>query len=199
MSTTRQEILATPATPLPASARNVPAEELLAYAKRISKFTVPPTARRAPLAAEGEKEDAAAAEANASATPNGDAAEQQQDGEKGGDAGVALTALQPHESQWVNPELPPWFIPWPSDETIRRGGLAVLQAGGVEVDVPMGVDEEEEGGAREEEVEKKRSKGDEAEPAKTQAAAVEPARQQAVEEKKPAVFRGLDLYDPDDD
>lgn len=109
-----------------------------------------------------------------------------------------MDALQPHESQWVNPEKPPWFIPWPSDETIRRGGLAMLQAGVVRSggDETGGDGGEGDGKSKEEEEETKQHEGERAQAARMTTAGAPVQRR---EEKKPAVFSGLDLYDPDDD
>ena len=50
----RRELSETPATVFPANSRPVPFDELLQYAKSISKYTVPPTFRERALDADGE-------------------------------------------------------------------------------------------------------------------------------------------------
>ncbi|KAI9815199.1 MAG: hypothetical protein M1832_005534 [Thelocarpon impressellum] len=159
LSETRKDLLATRATTLPAGARDVPYDELLAYAKRIAKFTVPPTASSRPAP-----------------TP------------VAGGHGVGVEALPRHESEWVNPAQPACFIPWPSDETIRRGGLAGLEAGvHAEGDAQMG---EADGEGQEE-------RG--AEEGRPEQAGEGRERAEHRPAEKPAVFSGLDLYNPDDD
>src|SRR5947209_7266825 len=48
LADTRKALLATPATKFPKKVRDIEYTELLSYAKRISKFTVPPTFRELP-------------------------------------------------------------------------------------------------------------------------------------------------------
>src|SRR2546430_1405261 len=48
LADTRKSLLATPATKFPTKVRDIEYTELLSYAKRISKFTVPPTFREPP-------------------------------------------------------------------------------------------------------------------------------------------------------
>ena len=213
-------MLATPATTFPSHARDVPYDELLAYAKKISKFTVPPTHR--PRAAGGGGGAAAATSTSAAANKtqsNGDEttdananANANETNDEGAETGVGVAALAPHESQWVNPAAPPWFIPWPSDETIRRGALAGIQArvdAGLDpAAAPAAVDSaEEEGKARREEEEQRRRREEEEEERRRAETEREKARRGSrpamsageAREEKPAVFSGLDLYDPEDD
>ena len=125
--------------------------------------------------------------------------------------GVGVAALAPHESQWVNPGAPPWFIPWPADETIRRGALGQIQArvdAGLDPAVaaaPIAPELEREAKLKQDQI---KVESNEAEPAqelapeqssKMDKVSSRAGQGRAAEEAKPAVFGGLDLYDPDDD
>ena len=223
LSTTRASLLSTPSAPstfsAPSSDPNEPpfpinAKELLQYAHRISKFTVPPS-RRAPDAAvtPAVPEEAPPINTSVSATPadananvnvnvNGDGEGEGKENGTTAEAtgaqtpatgGRAVTALEQHESQWVNPEKSHWFVPWPSDDLIRRGGLASLQAGIPAPKERKGENKDREDAVAEEDVKIRGVDGREA------MAGVHAMGATVAEENKPAVFTGLDLYDPDDD
>ncbi|KAI9823856.1 MAG: hypothetical protein M1826_007602 [Phylliscum demangeonii] len=138
---TRAELLATPATTnfpsSPSATRQVPYEELLTYANKISRFTVPPTVR-APAPA-----PAPAASASASASPApvpvpaspyaGTTPSSRIAGIANAEAGpgVGVVALTLEETQALmdpagSQQLA--FVPWPTEDTIRRGALARIQA-----------------------------------------------------------------------
>ncbi|KAI9811077.1 MAG: hypothetical protein M1827_005659 [Pycnora praestabilis] len=234
LASTRAELLATPATRFPpdAAARSVPYDELLSYAKRISKFTVPPTFRVAPLPAEPSQNAATAntgtdtihasqALGSAPQVTNGTttsaspsqigasstSAEQLAANAAGLSTGVGISSLAVGETQWLDPTSQMAFVPWPSEEVIRRGALAQIQ-----IMLEQGQDPEsalaEVGDT--EAGEKGGNEGDEKEEGVKESelslaaenvvvsqgnVAVAPPRRA----EKPAVFSGLDLYDPDDE
>ena len=148
LAKTRQELIGTPATDLPADNRDVPYSDLLMYAKRISKFTVPPTVRAAssPAAAAAraqeqeerspEKQVATPGDQNEGSgdvsmkdvgTPTSGAASTPDD--QNAKTGVVLTSSPPEEAaQPLDPIASLPFSPWPTEETIRRGALARIQA-----------------------------------------------------------------------
>ncbi|EKD17795.1 uncharacterized protein L3040_002165 [Drepanopeziza brunnea f. sp. 'multigermtubi'] len=151
LSTTRRDLIATPATSFPPNANPISYSELLSYARRISRFTLPPTYRD-PQASAAETGDAAT---NTSGEPN----QQIQtngintpvvatngelhntaatDLDKASPAAAAQMQPQPsqHEGvrtnlsiweQYLNPSAEMPFFPWPSEESIRKGALASLQ------------------------------------------------------------------------
>lgn len=124
-------------------------------------------------------------------------------------------ALPPQIAEWLNPHATaPGFVPWPTEETIRRGALASIQVLLDQGEDPATFDPER---SAELEAERKRLE-EEAERVKEEQAAAERARQeqrmreqearrresaggtagQRVEEK-PKVFTGLDLLDDMDE
>jgi hypothetical protein len=116
-------------------AREVPVDELLSYAKFISKTTVPPTFRR-PVPQDIlslQPTDGKIDEINGTQITNGmatpaagaqdvDLANTQQHG-----AGVGLSTLNDETKAMLDPlaQLP--FVPWPSQDIIRMGALAQIQ------------------------------------------------------------------------
>ena len=198
-------MLATPATTFPENQRNVPYFELLDYAKRISRFTVPPTFRaRAPApqpanaeAVNGETDAAGATDQDGTAAPHVDGGDKRQ--------GIGVSSLEQKEVEWLDPlnQIP--FVPWPSEEVIKRGALAQIQGM-----LEQGIDPAAGVGARADEavkemgdIEIKQEDGD--------IGGVGTARVEVVKgpvsgagkverrEEKPKVFGGLDLYDPDEE
>ncbi|KAI9733834.1 MAG: hypothetical protein M1818_007101 [Claussenomyces sp. TS43310] len=149
LADTRAELVATPATVFPRDANPVSYSELLSYARRISKFTIPPTFREA---AGGESGAAAMESQDAKIKVEAPGDQQQQEVKTNGsntpvamnggassngtennaaaslaDAGNT-TALPAAVSNWLNPlNDGPAFFPWPTEETIRRGALASIQ------------------------------------------------------------------------
>lgn len=148
LTDTRSELLATPATIFPENTSPVIYSELLSYARRISKFTIPPTFREADVDgtisdvvnvsqdvemkadSQGEQHDI---KTNGTSTPivtNGAIG-----GLNSGEAGTATpidaenaTALPAPISEWLNPlSSGPPFVPWPTEEKIRQGALGNIQ------------------------------------------------------------------------
>ncbi|KAL8689472.1 MAG: hypothetical protein Q9218_004865 [Villophora microphyllina] len=139
LANTRKELLATPATVFPENSRSVPYTELLEYAKKISPYTVPPTFREPtePQKAEtatGKNESAAplvngvgdtAVEAReVNAVANGKMPESKESKES---KGVGESSLQQADVQWLSPMEQIPFVPWPTEEVIKRGALGQIQ------------------------------------------------------------------------
>ncbi|KAJ9649036.1 hypothetical protein H2199_000949 [Coniosporium tulheliwenetii] len=126
----RKELINTPVSTFPASSKNVPLDELLSYAKRIAKFTLPPNYRPAPPPRKPSAPDAtpkatnetqtqlangtsgtpALADSAAAAPPKPDP---QADLPK--DEGVALSTLTQEQRDWLDSMFHTPFVPWPSE------------------------------------------------------------------------------------
>lgn len=133
----RHELLETPATALPENARPVPLDELLLFARHISKHTVPPTYRE-PVAkhdGEGEKdkeEPGSQIPSNGTGTPAvASAVSAADEGPKDAKEGEAegpkpMTAEQ---AEWLKKLQESGFqwTPWPDMNKIRRGNLMSIQ------------------------------------------------------------------------
>ena len=203
LAATRADLLAPPTSLPSAETRNVPYTDLLEYAKRISRYTVPPTFRPPlplPTAQTPAPPPTAAAAVNGAdaispvkeTTRDGEAAAAENGGEKDG---IGMGSLEDVERKWLDPLAGMGFVPWVGEEAMRSGALAEIQAmvergedPGV-VGVGGGTEEGEgmegvEGGVGENEAEGERR--------------VERRAERRVEEK-PKVFGGLDLYDPDEE
>lgn len=205
----RKELLATPATVFSQDRRNVPYAELLDYASRINKYTIPPTFRQPvsnlqaadttqvqqplnPLPSNGSGTSAE----QCVSSPVVSSLNAQAHGE-----GIGMSSLDQKELQWLDPlstQVP--SVPWPSEEIIRRGALAQIQLMLEQGKDPNNVIIS--------------TVGEEIEPASGDAIVVDPpgaivvdletpvGRMTQVErimEEKPKVFAGLDLYDPDEE
>lgn len=209
LADTRKNILATPATIFPENQRNVPYDELLEYANRISRYTVPPTFRPVPPTSQAPGLTSSQhPTVSTMSTVNGVSAEQRPlpsttesptnfpiQGE-----GIGIASLEQSEVQWLDPltQLP--FVPWPSEEVIRQGALAQVQVMLEQGLDPSGVGDSETKYIKEEAAEDAIFAGSHA---KTSAATNSHAKQplangilKSKEEEKPKVFGGLDLYDP---
>lgn len=135
----RKELSETPATIFPEDSRPVPFDELLQYAKNISKYTVPPTFREHVLdETTNADKDKEAAEGGASAPatngvntpitpvaavgPPKDNTEAPKEGEETDAAAPEITA---EEEEWLKKLKDSGFswFPWPDDAKIRRGNL----------------------------------------------------------------------------
>ena len=135
----RKELSETPATVFPEDSRPVPFDELLSYAKSISRYTVPPTFRERVPDAEDETDkdkDAIEGAASAPATnglntpttavapvePPRDGAEASKDGE---DPDITTPELTAQEEEWLKKLKDSGFAwyPWPDEHKIRRGNL----------------------------------------------------------------------------
>jgi hypothetical protein len=152
---TRREVIATPTSTFPTNIRPVTNAELLSYARRISKYTIPPTYREADPQTSGEagtntpKEPQSQTQTNGS-TPivatNGvtselaasqapPAASSAMDVDQSQQAvtdtqTTDATGTASNSEMWKNffaaaAEAP--FVPWPNDDVIRRGALASIQ------------------------------------------------------------------------
>ncbi|OBT66099.1 hypothetical protein VE03_05064 [Pseudogymnoascus sp. 23342-1-I1] len=211
LSSTRSELLSTPATTFPSTTTPVSYTDLLSYARRISKFTLPPTYRETQPTPEPE---GTGTQTNGTVTPtaasNGAAVELPvtpiiADTDK--------TSLPPQIAEWLNPHASaPGFVPWPTEETIRRGALASIQVLIDQGEDPATFDPERSAeleAARkrlEEEAERAKEEQQEAERARQeQRMREEYARKESMGaagqrvEEKPKVFTGLDLLDDMDD
>ncbi|KAL3421103.1 hypothetical protein PVAG01_07548 [Phlyctema vagabunda] len=230
LTTTRMELLATPATTFPTSTNPVSYSELLSYARRISKFTLPATFRDPEPAADASENAGAATpgkqdlHTNGSATPipgmNGSSQPETQSTNTAMDLDSQTPAAQQNSSQdttlpaewqqFLDTSTGQQFVPWPSEETIRRGALASIQ-----ILVDQGVDLESFDPARSAELEAERLRIEEE---NEKAREVEKAGQEEErrremerrmsisgqanagrrEEEKPKVFQ-LETFDDDDD
>ncbi|KAH8656089.1 vitamin-D-receptor interacting mediator subunit 4-domain-containing protein [Tricladium varicosporioides] len=157
LTSTRAELLSTPATTFPTNANTVAYSELLEYARRISKFTLPSTYRQS----NGEVGTGAdTGDATSTNTPKESKSETQTNGtgtpvtvangiDTQTSAGTAMDIdssatpaagiQQPSQNMSSSANiLPPnWeqyvnpppdiFVPWPTEYTIRRGALASIQ------------------------------------------------------------------------
>jgi hypothetical protein len=222
-------LIATPATVFSENTNPVSYFELLSYARRISKFTKPPTLREidvnntengaATIKIDIQKEATPEVKTNGSTTPV--VANGMIGGSSNGDTGAAtpietLTALPEGYSLWLNPlndGLP--FVPWPAEETIRRGALASIQilldqgTDPATFDPEKSAELEAERQKLEEEAEIKKAQEEQAKRERDQRAREEMQRRQSVgtslggatrQENKPAKFQMLDLdMDEDDD
>ncbi|KAG4413504.1 hypothetical protein IFR04_013369 [Cadophora malorum] len=123
LTTTRRDLLAIPATSLPTIAGGNPISysELLDYARRISKFTLPPTYREGGDAAETgsntPKEPSSQTQTNGTNTP----IQTQPSQHPGVSTNLSLW------EQYLNQPADMPFVPWPTEEAIRKGALASIQ------------------------------------------------------------------------
>lgn len=197
----------------PASSKDVPFDELLSYAKRIAKFTLPPNYRPAPPPPKPSAPDAtpkppddtqlangtsgtpALADSAIAAAPKPDP---QADLPK--DEGVALATLTQEQRDWLDSMSHTPFVPWPSEAVIQRGGLMeiqrMLERGRDPAAVLPPEEQEAEERRRAEEEERRKREEEEEEGRRREAWAAQLARRG---EGQGEVFGGLDLYDPEED
>lgn len=225
LAATRKELLtSTPIKPIPPTASS-PADraleyaELLNYASRIARFTVPPTVRRPPPGFGGENEIKIVKQETrpstplltppaAPATPSAQGpvapATQAAGAEK---ENKAVSALPDATKVWLHPTssgVP--FTPWPGNEVIRRGALAQIQATwdrGVDPDAVAGVlkgdgEEDELETRRLRELEERRDSLVE-NTRRRPAAASSKGGDEKRENQHAGGLLGFDLYDPDED
>lgn len=173
LATTRKDIVTTQTTTFP-DGPNYPIayEELLQYARRISKTTMPPAGTFNALAASPEGQtpvpDSQAQSVMTPSAPNSSQVQSpavmngtpQMNSEPATQqtAASANTTLPEVMSQYLNPLSGQVFFPWPLEDKIRAGALAsnqILAEQGID---PKGYDpvEEEERKRREEEERKER-------------------------------------------
>lgn len=210
LADTRKELLATPATTFSEDQRNVPYNELLDYAKRISKYTVPPTFRPPPL---GSQTTSVAVPQPANPSTNG-APEQKvaqdlstvssNNNEVHGE-GIGVASLDQGDMRWLDPLKQIPFVPWPSEEVIRQGALAHIQAMLDQNIDPSNADVSGNKVTKHEidtEAEVGEISSDEVARGITNAVKGNAENGIVKAEKrdeKPKVFGGLDLYDPDEE
>jgi Vitamin-D-receptor interacting Mediator subunit 4 len=141
LADTRKELLDTPFTSFSTKSRDVPFDELLQFAKNISKFTVPPTVRPR-LQANGTgiepvatKLDSASPAENGAEPISLTVAEQPHGGatDKGvAEApetearGIGWLNLGEEQKQWLDQMANRPFVPWPSDDVVKAGALAAI-------------------------------------------------------------------------
>ncbi|OTB00516.1 hypothetical protein M426DRAFT_65635 [Hypoxylon sp. CI-4A] len=171
LANTRKELVNAPSTVFP---NDVPSydinyEELLAYARRISKTTLPPVGAVNAIQNEAKPESNGGADTAAgtpaSATPNGAQSAaaaaangiiQQQTPAVTTTDNEAKTTL-PEEMRWnMNPYSGFQFIPWPNEDQVRKGALAELAQQLAEGKDPANYDPEREKAEREREEEERR-------------------------------------------
>lgn len=184
---------------------------LLDYARRISRYTVPPTFR--PPIPTAKPQDTAQSQPTDSASTNGASAEKHSqapptaspNGQTQGE-GIGVSSLDQKEVQWLDPlnQIP--FVPWPSEDVIRQGALAQLQVLTEQGVDPSSITVRTGDEAKEEEdamvVDNPRDTatyGRVSDNAKLESRSGLPGQQVERREEKPKVFGGLDLYDPDEE
>ena len=150
----RQEVIATPIGNTTSNGLSdtapaqVSAKELIAYAKRIAKFTQPPAggAPQMPKVPRAEDGQQAATANQKDATrspgltpqdavrPGATQAEKSAQDSTGDKQGVqpGISPLSEEFVQWLNPALQVNFQPYANEEILRRGAMARLQAQAVE-------------------------------------------------------------------
>ena len=172
----RRELLEIPTSLPNKDRREVSSGEVLSYAKKIARFTMPPNMW--PSVAAVVKTE----------TPEG---EGEGNGQKQDEEGKGIESLEEIEKQWLDPWTGVQFTPWPGEEVIRSGGLAEIQAM-----VERGIDPATVGPSEGEETKKGIWE---------EMSGVEGGGNGQVQmrvergEEKPRVFGGLDLYDPDEE
>ncbi|KAL0254809.1 hypothetical protein SLS55_009333 [Diplodia seriata] len=202
LADTRRELIATPVTAPARDARDVSTAELLAYAKHIGKFTVPPNFRPPP-----RKEDAAASaqdKADEDATMmNGTTAapeSQQDDAAAASEETRTMATLNAEQKAWLaGLGALPWF-PWPTEDKIRQGALGQIQTmveQGKDPTTVLSPEEQEERArkaAAEEEAQRKEEERRRAEAEQRRRDLHASQNKPDGQGEQPAVFGGLDLY-----
>ncbi|KAL9599426.1 MAG: hypothetical protein Q9219_003863 [cf. Caloplaca sp. 3 TL-2023] len=216
LADTRKDLLSTPATTFPESSRSVPYTELLDYASRISRYTVPPTFREPPTQPKPTPAVTSNTADNAAPMMNGisDAVAEARDtnaianGEipsSSNEKGVGVSSLGQNEVHWLNPQAQISFVPWPTEDVIKRGALGQIQImleqgvdPGVENAVAEGARAGETGGNEED---AKMEEDVREAPTETREERIGGERRVEAQrrEEKPKVFKGLDLDEDSDD
>jgi hypothetical protein len=217
LTTTRAELIATAASDLPTTGAPISYSELLSYARRISKFTLPPNYREPlPTALSTPADPLSAAKTPESKTQTNGTATPIATPIVSNGTLPTTTNGTPAEPDPHSKDLPTEisahltlqhdFVPWPTEERIRRGALADIQTllnSGIDPETfdPDKVAELHEATRqREEEEEARRKEEEEVRRAEMEARRLSAGmghRESVVEEKK--VFTGLDILDDDDD
>ncbi|KAL7270502.1 hypothetical protein RUND412_006789 [Rhizina undulata] len=176
LSQTRKELQAVPNTTFPPS-HGVPYEELLTYARKISKYTVPPQS--------SSYHQSPAIESSSNSVENE---------ERGLPLGLSeadVNALDPSQL----------FTPWPSEEVMKQGALArmaaeeEMRAAGL---LPVTVPAKDTNGASSKAPPEKRPELDNG--IRRPSVAMDVHRHERPQETvRPGLSLSLDLYDPDED
>ena len=201
----RRDLLAAPLTISPKNHRDVNYKELLDYAKRISKFTVPPTLRQPVLAAPSkEQTDSHMTGTAVAGDGTGPTTATALPPDQAEEKGFGIAALPQDAVQWLDhlKQIP--FVPWPNEEVIKRGALAEIQAMSERGIDPSIVSEAEHGASEiSQEVRNELStdtRVDDLMQTEDNTTIIENGGQHFQKsEEKPTVFGGLDLYDPDEE
>lgn len=150
LTTTRRDLIATSSTNFPTNANPISYSELLGYARRISKYTLPPTFRETPPSSEQggtttntPREPNSRTQTNGTNTPvvatNGEShstTAMEVDSTSLATGAQAQSGTGQHDGvktnlsvweQYLNPSTDIPFSPWPTEEAIRKGALASIQ------------------------------------------------------------------------
>lgn len=125
-------MLAIPSSGPSAPQREIRVDELLSYARFISRTTVPPTFRK-PLPEDLLPKKPTALEAVTPGAPNGTttkaeaAPEDAQTPAAHTNKNVGITNLNQDAKDWLDPLSKLDFVPWPSQDVIQSGALADIQ------------------------------------------------------------------------
>ncbi|GME27324.1 mediator of rna polymerase ii transcription subunit 4 protein [Neofusicoccum parvum] len=207
LADTRRELIATPVTTPAPNARDVSTAELLAYAKHIGKFTIPPNYRPPPT-----KEDAATVAAPPQDRPDDDVAmtngaagavsesHQQHDVTAAPDETRTMATLNAEQKAWLSGlGALPWF-PWPTEDKIRQGALGQIQTmieQGKDPTTVLSPEEQEERARKAAEEEEEQRKEEDRRRAEAEQRRRDYNASQGRSDgqgEQPAVFGGLDLY-----
>jgi hypothetical protein len=210
LAETRKELLSTPSTDSKEPSRDVPFDELLAYAKRISRFTVPPSYRPAPPklpedTAKPSIETEDVVMSNGATTSPGalpiEAEAQEPPHLAEDDQGRAYTALTDQQKEWLDHMSKAPFIPWPNEEDMKRGALVAVQAmleQGRDPTTVLGPKEQEEHDRRErEESQQRRLEAEEF--VKQRRRSLEGGVAPRAQAKEQPAFEGFELFNPEEE
>ena len=217
LANTRKELVATPATVFPEDRPyyDIKYDELLSYARTISKTTIPPAGVSSVPVSEtqGNPPDVAVTEtaattpgASAAPTPNGVQSNETQQGQStdpdasqaatpaaSGPAGLAggnanaNTTLPEQMAAHLNPHLQIEFTPWPTEDGVRGGSLAALAFLAERGINPEGYDPEERARREREEEEQRRAREESEERARKAREEQQAARLHAERERQRAL------------
>lgn len=182
----------------------MPFDELLAYAKRISKFTVPPVTN--PSHPQGDAPQRGSGD-DAEKPVNGVLAEEEEAAVQGVtesqySEGKGVSSLSGEQRDFLDQMSKVEFVPWPNEEVIRRGGLAQIQVMLEQGADPASVLSPAEQAAeqqRREEAESKEKQEEERMAEQERRRRIDGTHRSTKQEQGPSGFQGLDLYDPDEE
>lgn len=169
--------------------------DLLDYASKVSRYTVPPKRLDGSLLSLESQIPQESATLDLRVEDN--VPHDQVASPSAVELGFGVKQLQEAEVQWLHPENLVSFLPWPTEEVIQRGALAAIDRGDTAELDPAQVQEQ---GADMEGTEQQHVGDTQAEETSKQgeaAVAQVSSFKREVIEQKSKVFGGLDLYDPD--